>query len=302
MALNICGLGMVERRVRCPSCKAVVVCSGNPGEIVHITCPTCGSLGKVTFPTDIPSVPLPVDSSLVVQTMHLTKMFGKFTAVKDLQLTIKAGEMYGLLGPNGSGKTTTIKMLCGLTRPTSGTAVVLGEQVPLKNKMHLIGYMPQDTALYIDNTVHENLRLFGEIYSLSKEKLKQREQEVLQFIELGKWRNSLVSTLSGGMRHRVSLACALLHEPQVLFLDEPTVGVDPELRATFWDYFTQLTQQGVTIIISTHYLDEAGHCSRAGFLRHGRLIAEGTPDELKQKMNAASLEDAFLALTKKVDS
>jgi len=229
-------------------------------------------------------------------------MFGKFTAVKDLQLTIKAGEMYGLLGPNGSGKTTTIKMLCGLTRPTSGTAVVLGEQVPLKNKMHLIGYMPQDTALYIDNTVHENLRLFGEIYSLSKEKLKQREQEVLQFIELGKWRNSLVSTLSGGMRHRVSLACALLHEPQVLFLDEPTVGVDPELRATFWDYFTQLTQQGVTIIISTHYLDEAGHCSRAGFLRHGRLIAEGTPDELKQKMNAASLEDAFLALTKKVDS
>ena len=236
---------------------------------------------------------------LAIETQKLTKKFGKFVAVDRLDFRVEEGEMYGLLGPNGSGKTTTIKMLVGLLRPNSGKAKVLGRTIPSRNIMPKIGYMPQESAVYMDNTVHENLKLFGEIYCIPPEKIAKREEELLRFVELRDWNEALVSTLSGGMRHRLSLACSLIHEPKLLFLDEPTVGVDPELRATFWEYFKTLRERGATVIITTHYIDEASHCSRVGLLRQGRLIADDGPEELKKQTGSGSLEDAFLALARR---
>lgn len=226
----------------------------------------------------------------------MTKKFGKFTAVSSLDLTVDEGECYGLIGPNGSGKTTTIKILCGLIRATSGTAEVLGEKIPCRSVLRDIGYMPQETAVYLDNTVHENLFLFGEIHGLSKKRIMEREAELLEFVDLSGWRNSLASTLSGGMKHRLSLACTLIHEPRFLFLDEPTVGVDPELRETFWNYFEEMGKNGITVVITTHYMDEANHCSKVGLIRQGKIIAEGKPDAFKKKTGTESLEDAYLIL------
>lgn len=233
---------------------------------------------------------------LVVETRRLTKRFGKFTAVNDLDLKIERGEIYGLLGPNGSGKTTTIKILCGLMKATSGEAIVLGGKAGSPSVISRMGYMPQETALYLDLTIHENIELFGEIYGMGKASIRETEKELLKFIELEKWRDSTVANLSGGMRHRVSLVCSLLHNPELLLLDEPTVGVDPELRASFWDYFDALRAKGITIIITTHYMDEAYHCSKIGLLREGSLIAEGTPADVTTLAGTKSLEDAFLIL------
>jgi len=280
----------LQKHVRCPTCKTVQICNGSPGEIVIVTCPSCGLRGKVTFDH------LYETSTKIVEINDLTKTFGKFIAVDNLNLTIYKGEIYGLLGPNGSGKTTTIKMLCGLLRPTSGIVKVFGRKLPCKSIMNLIGYMPQDTAVYLENTVHENMSFFGSVYGMTKERLEKKEQEMLDFVNLTQWRDSLVSTLSGGMKHRVSLACALIHEPSLVFLDEPTVGVDPELRAMFWGYFSALAKKGVTVIITTHYMDEADHCSRVGLLRQGRLIADGPPNDLKKGVGVDSLEEAFLLL------
>ena len=259
---------------------------------MKVTCPSCGLVGKVTFEHVYDA------STKVVEIRNLTKTFGRFTAVEALNLTIFKGEIYGLLGPNGSGKSTIIKMLCGLLRPSKGSAEIFGQQLPCKPMMQKVGYMPQDTAIYLENTVHENLQFFGGVYGLPKDTLEKKEQEMLRFVNLQDWRDSLVSTLSGGMRHRLSLACALIHEPSLVFLDEPTVGVDPELRALFWGYFGSLAQKGVTVIITTHYMDEADHCSRVGLLRKGRLIAEGRPTDLKEQTQTQSLEQAFLSLTR----
>jgi len=234
-----------------------------------------------------------------IETRKLTKRFGKFTAVDELDLTIEDGETYGLLGPNGSGKTTAIKMICGLLEATSGTIKVLGKEIPSREVLSSIGYMPQDVAIYVDNTVHENLELFGSLYGMAPEVFKKREAEMLDFVDLAGWKDSLASTLSGGMRHRLSLACALLHEPKLLILDEPTVGVDPELRASFWEYFEKLGKKGITVVITTHYMDEAGHCQKVGLLRQGRLIAEGNPEELMKKHGKRSLEDVFLVLARR---
>jgi ABC-2 type transport system ATP-binding protein len=234
-----------------------------------------------------------------IQTRKLVKRFGKFTAVDNLDLTIEDGTTYGLLGPNGSGKTTAIRMICGLLEPTSGEVRVLGKTIPSKEVLSSIGYMPQDVAIYADNTVHENLELFASLYGMSPERFQKREQEMLDFVDLSGWRDALASTLSGGMRHRLSLSCALLHEPKLLILDEPTVGVDPELRASFWEYFEKLGKKGITVVITTHYMDEAGHCQNVGLLRQGRLIAEGNPDELMKKHGKRSLEDVFLKLARR---
>lgn len=174
--------------------------------------------------------------SYVIETRNLTKRFGSFTALSDLNLKIESGAIYGLLGPNGAGKTTAIKILCGLLKPTGGEAYIFSKKVPNRNILPQIGYMPQETALYLELSVHHNLALYGELYGMSRSTIAEREQELLQFIALEKWRNVPVSNLSGGMKHRVSLACSMIHKPNLVFLDEPTVGVDPELRASFWEY------------------------------------------------------------------
>ncbi len=226
--------------------------------------------------------------------MALTKRFGNFTAVDKLNLKVREGEIYGLLGPNGSGKTTTIKMLTGLLKITVGEAYVLNKKVPDNSIAAEIGHMPQEIALYQGITVHENLEFFGEIFGLDNGTIKKREKELLKFIDLEKWRDELVQNLSGGMKHRVSLICTLIHEPKLLFLDEPTVGVDPELRESFWNHFHELRNNGKTILITTHYMDEARHCDRIGFMRHGRIIIEDTPQKILKLSKTESLEDAFL--------
>ena len=224
----------------------------------------------------------------------LRKEFGELVAVSSLDLSIPKGTLYGMIGPNGSGKTTAIKMIVGRLRPTSGGASVLGEEVPLVKRLADVGYMPQEMAIYTDLTVSENLQLFGSLYSMEREQYAKREEALLSMVDMADRRDSLVSQLSGGMKHRVSLACAMIHDPDVLFLDEPTVGVDPELRVGFWQSFSDLKDRGKTIIITTHYMDEAVRCDTVGMMRQGRLIAEGRPDDLMERTSTSNLEDAFL--------
>jgi len=234
----------------------------------------------------------------VIRAERITKKFGDFVALNNVEFKMKKGEILGLLGPNGAGKTTLVKILNGIMKPTSGRVSVLGCD-PLERKMrHRIGYMPQETALYLDNTVHENIMFFGELYGLSKDKILKREKELLAFTNLEKWRNVIVANLSGGMRHRLSLACALVHEPELLFLDEPTVGVDPELRTAFWEYFYRMQKDGVSILLTTHYMEEAAKCTMLALMRSGKIIAQGTPADLMSKTSATTLEDVFLKIGK----
>lgn len=225
---------------------------------------------------------------------QLVKQFGKLRAVNNVSMTISAGETYGLIGPNGSGKTTLIRMIVGLVKPTSGSIQIMGERVPSAKIAPHIGYMTQLSALYNDLTARENMRFFCNIYGLRGKEQKQRIEEMLARVDLADRIDSVVSTFSGGMKQRLSLACALVHRPRLALLDEPTVGVDPELRRSFWDYFAQLNKEGITIIVSTHHLDEAARCTRLGLMRFGVLLAQDSPQELLQQSGQEDMEDAFL--------
>jgi ABC-2 type transport system ATP-binding protein len=236
-----------------------------------------------------------------IEIRGLTKRFGDLVAVDSLDLDIEQGEVYGLLGPNGAGKTTVIRILVGLARPTEGELLVMGSPAGDRGLAQRIGYMPQELALYEALTVDENLDLFGRLFGLANRALEDRKVEVLRFVALEERRGDLVHTLSGGMRHRVSLAIALLHEPDILFLDEPTVGVDPELRASFWENFGRLKASGKTVVITTHYMDEAKHCDRIGLMHRGRLVAEGLPADVIDRAGADDLEGAFLKLAARND-
>jgi ABC-2 type transport system ATP-binding protein len=227
----------------------------------------------------------------VVQTEALRKHFGPIHAVDGLDLAVRPGEIYGLLGPNGSGKTTLIRLLIGLLKPTTGRVTVLGRPMPDKAILARVGYMTQSHALYDDLTVGENVAFFAEMCGLSD---RARIDEILALVDLRDRAGSPVRTLSGGMKQRTSLACALVHRPRLLLLDEPTVGVDPQLRVGFWSYFRQLAGEGVTLIISSHVMDEAERCDRLGMLRQGKLLAEGPPEALRAQAGAATLEEAFL--------
>jgi ABC-2 type transport system ATP-binding protein len=218
-----------------------------------------------------------------LEVMGLTKCFGHFTAVDHVSFTVHPGEVIGYLGPNGSGKTTTIRMLCGLLTPTEGTARILGIDVvknPEAIKPH-IGYMSQKFSLYDELTVMENLEFYAEIYEIPTRTKKERIQEVLRTAGLDRRSRTMTGSLSGGWRQRLALGSAMLHRPPLLFLDEPTSGVDPVARREFWDLIYQFASEGTTVFITTHYMDEAEHCSRVGFMYRSKLLAFDSPRALK---------------------
>lgn len=223
-------------------------------------------------------------SDVTVASWNLTRRFGSFVAVDDVTLEVRAGEIYGFLGSNGAGKSTTIRMLCGLLTPTSGRAEVAGFDVGRKPEevKRRIGYMSQKFSLYLDLTVRENLRFFGGVYGLRPKALKERVAWALEMAELHGSEGKLAAELSGGYRQRLALACSLLHEPPVVFLDEPTGGVDPVARRRFWDQIYALSAEGKTVFVTTHFMDEAEHCHRIALMDAGKVVAEGSPGELKR--------------------
>ncbi len=251
-------------------------------------------MAEVTSDTSEGQQPDKAAGSAVVIISELVKQFSKLRAINNLSLNINTGETFGLIGPNGSGKTTLIRMMVGLMRPTSGTIRIMGERLPSARIAHHIGYMTQLSALYLDLTARENLQFFCNIYGLHGKQQKQRIDAMLERVELAGRANDVVGNFSGGMKQRLSLATALVHHPSLALLDEPTVGVDPELRRSFWEYFAQMNREGITIIVSTHHLDEAARCTRLGLMRSGVLLAQDSPQELLRQSGKDNMEDAFL--------
>jgi ABC-2 type transport system ATP-binding protein len=232
----------------------------------------------------------------VVRATGLRKRFGKRAALDGLDLSVTQGQLYGLAGPNGAGKTTLIRTLCGLLRPDEGEAHLLGWRMPSARVRSQLGYMPQDYAVYDDLSVLQNLEFFGELYELRRAQVRERANELLDLVQLADRKTQRVGTLSGGMRRRVSLAISLLHKPRLAFLDEPTAGVDPKLRRSFWDHFNGLAEQDVTLVVTTHLVEEALRCHIVGFLNAGRLLTQGTPDEILAQTSTSNLDDAFIVL------
>lgn len=228
---------------------------------------------------------MPVSTRPAIVVEDLVKRFGDFTAVDHVSFEVSRGEIFGFLGPNGAGKTTTIRVLLGLLRPTSGKATVLGYDVAreAKTMQSRVGYMSQLFTLYPDLTVAENINFYGRVYGLTSKELVRRKEEVVAMAGLRGRENELTSNLSGGWKQRLALGCAILHRPELVFLDEPTAGVDPVSRREFWELIYGLAQQEVTVFVTTHYMDEAEHCQRVGFIHNGRLIALGAPSELKSR-------------------
>jgi len=231
----------------------------------------------------------------IVSISNVSKSFGKQQVLTEINLDIKKGEIFGLLGPSGAGKTTLVKELAGLDTPTSGENYVFNQKMPSLALMERIGYMAQSDALYGELSAKENLQFFSSLYGMKGKQQEARIKEVMQIVNLHDDLNKLVFNYSGGMKRRLSLAAALLHEPELLILDEPTVGIDPVLRKSIWDSFYELNKKGVTIIITTHVMDEAEKCHRLGMIRDGKLIAVGTAEELKSNTGTTSIEGAFLA-------
>jgi ABC-2 type transport system ATP-binding protein len=233
-----------------------------------------------------------MSTPLAIEVTDLTKRFGRFVAVDRVSLAVRRGEVFGFLGPNGSGKSTTIRMLCGILLPTAGTARVAGFDVAREpdRVREAIGYMSQRFSLYVELTVEENLDFFGGIYGLSREALAARREEVLAVAGLGDQRRTLAQELPGGLRQRLALACAIIHQPPVLFLDEPTAGVDPVSRREFWTVVRDMARGGTAIFVTTHYMDEAEHCHTLAFIYRGRVIAAGSPAALKRGVEGALVE------------
>ena len=226
-----------------------------------------------------------------IRAVGLQKVFGSVRAVNGMDFELAPGRIYGLLGPNGSGKTTLIRLLTGMTRSTKGTAEVLGVTMPSRANLSRIGYMTQSDGIYPALTVAENAQFFGAMYGVTA---RDAWMDAVALVDLADRHASVAGTLSGGMRRRLSLACALIHRPEVLFLDEPTVGIDPLLRVQFWAHFRALVDTGTTIVVSSHVMDEADRCDELLFVRSGKVIARGTGRELRARAETDDLEQAFL--------
>jgi ABC-2 type transport system ATP-binding protein len=249
--------------------------------------------------SSLASAARPDDAAVV--TRGLRKVFGTNVAVESLDLVINRGEVFGLLGPNGSGKTTTIRMLCGLLEPTAGDASVAGLDVSREPEAvrRRIGYMSQRYGLYDDLTVEENMRFYASMYGLRGHRREERLAQQFGDLGLGGRRKQLAAGLSGGWKQRLALACATAHEPHMLFLDEPTAGVDPASRRLFWLWIYDLAKRGTTVLVTTHYMDEAERCQRLGFLSRGHLIALGTVDEVSRAFGQPTIEDVFIELQRR---
>ncbi len=240
--------------------------------------------------TDPPMAPAPAGA---IRAEGLVKVFGSIRAVDDVSFDLAPGRIFGLLGPNGSGKTTLIRLLTGMARPTAGRAVVLGTPMPAREILARVGYMTQADGIYPTLTVGENARFFAAAYGVRD---REAVLEALRLVNLDDRLDAVASTLSGGQRRRLSLACALVHRPPVIFLDEPTVGIDPLLRAEFWAHFRSLAAGGATIVVSSHVMDEADRCDELLFIRSGRVTARGSGAEVRARAGSDSLEEAFLRL------
>jgi ABC-2 type transport system ATP-binding protein len=233
---------------------------------------------------------------MAVYARGLTRKFGHFTAVDQIDLSVQSGDIFGFLGANGAGKTTVIRMLCGLLKPSGGEAWVAGYSV-MKNPEDIkrrIGYMSQKFSLYEDLTLEENLQFYGGVYGLSKEENLKRRSETMERLGVTTNANDLPASLPLGYKQRLALGCAVIHEPAILFLDEPTGGVDPMARRTFWNLIYEMSARGVTIFVTTHYMDEAEYCNHISIMDQGRIVALGSPTELKSRYQSSTIQDVFV--------
>jgi ABC-2 type transport system ATP-binding protein len=235
-------------------------------------------------------------STHVVAISNVSKNFGPQQILKEISLSVGSGEIYGLLGPSGSGKTTLVKMIMGIESITSGKISILDYAIPSLKAKQITGYMAQSDALYLELTAKENLEFFGSLYGLKGQLLKERIQFVMEMVDLHNHLHKTLHQYSGGMKRRLSLAIALLHEPKLLILDEPTVGIDPILRKSIWDQFQKLTEQGTTIFLTTHVMDEAEKCDRLGLIQNGKLIVNDSPSKMKENFGVHTLEEIFLTV------
>jgi ABC-2 type transport system ATP-binding protein len=242
-----------------------------------------------------------MENTFVIETDRLTKRFGNFTAVDQISFRVGKGEIFGFLGANGAGKTTAMRMLCGLSAPTSGSATVAGHDIYKDTeqiKKH-IGYMSQKFSLYGNLTVRENIRLFGGIYGLPPKRLAAKTEELLHTLGLEKERNALVDSLPLGWKQKLAFSVAIIHEPKIVFLDEPTGGVDPVTRRQFWELIYEAASKEITIFVTTHYMDEAEYCNRVSIMVDGRIEALDSPAALKRRFGAPAMNDVFYALARK---
>jgi ABC-2 type transport system ATP-binding protein len=241
------------------------------------------------------------NTEIAVKTADLTRAFGRFVAVDRVSIEVHKGEIFGFLGANGAGKTTVIRVLCGLLRPTSGSATVAGFDVYTRSEQikRNIGYMSQKFSLYEDLTVGENIDFYGGIYGLTQEQIRKKEEEVFTSFGLGTYARTLTASLPLGFKQRLALGCAMLHDPPILFLDEPTSGVDPKARREFWDIIHQTSEKGTTILVTTHFMEEAEYCHRILIMDAGRIVALDTPHNLKKLHGKESVQDVFVTLVRK---
>lgn len=255
--------------------------------------------------TSSSSFSLPVEGlgEAIIQVNHLTKTFGDFTAVKGITFDVYKGEIFGFLGANGAGKTTAMKMLIGISKPTSGSAIVAGLDVATQADLvkKSIGYMSQKFSLYDDLTIKENITFFGGIYGLSRKQIKEKTAQLIAELEMQNVANNLVGSLPLGWKQKLSFSVSLLHEPKIVFLDEPTGGVDPITRRQFWEMIYTQAYKGTTIFVTTHYMDEAEYCDRVSIMVEGVIEALDTPKNLKKQFNVDSMNDVFLKLARNVE-